>query len=57
MQAFPKVHQTAVQAADALHILSKQGPVEVHDFAKRITTGVHACVRRAGIRSNDVQTC
>ena len=39
LQTFPKIHQAAVQAADALSALSRQGLVEINDFAKRITAG------------------
>ena len=39
LQTFPKIYQAAVQAADALAALSRQGVVEMNDFSKRITAG------------------
>ena len=39
LQTFPKIYQAAVEAADALAALSRQGVVEMNDFSKRITAG------------------
>ena len=43
MQIFPRICEIALQAADVLEKLSRQGVVEMDDFCKRITAGGLAC--------------